>query len=83
VITSASALALPASVVETPPALVGDELELVLAPVAEKESETEPAAEPLGPVESAEQATRLAPRVATVASVESRDGIGVLLKCWT
>jgi hypothetical protein len=76
VITSASTLALPASEAARPPVLAGAELELVLAPVAEKERETEPPADALGPVESAEQATRLAPSVAIVASVERRDGIG-------
>jgi hypothetical protein len=70
---------LPVSEPESVPPLSEDEL--VLAPLAEKERETEPAA--LGPVESAEQATRLAPSVLTVAKVTSRSDIGVLLECWT
>jgi hypothetical protein len=60
-----------------------NDVELVLAPEAEKERETEPAADVLGPVESAEQATRLAPNALSAARVTNRSDIGMLLECWT
>jgi hypothetical protein len=80
VITSASTLELPTSAPERAPPLSEVELDVLLAPVVEKESETAPVAEAFGPVESAAQATRLAPSALTTARARSREVIGVLLE---